>query len=121
MQRGRGRLRPAECFRAQGAAITFEGARECGGKKQHEERVQAQSLYQVAMQQRGEGSGSAASRAKDAEVLVDGADRVEACPIRRVEQQRAAQQQRERKQRMGKASVPTEVYAGRADGTRDGH
>ncbi len=46
-------------------------------KKQGGERVQTQGLQQISMEQSGEGAGGAAARAKDAEVLADGACRIE--------------------------------------------
>src|ERR1017187_6045929 len=52
VERGCGRLRPAEPFRAQGAAIALDGASQRDGQQQHKERIQAHRLHHPRSEER---------------------------------------------------------------------
>src|SRR6266702_4294178 len=101
-----GRLGPAKSSRAQGTAIALDCASQRDWQKQHEERVQADGLCDVAAQQSGKSARGAASGTVDVQVQADGADGIEGSSRWGIEQQHSAREEGCREQQIRESPAP---------------
>jgi hypothetical protein len=67
--------------------VAAGGVEDCGGQQESGEGVEAQGFAEVAVEERGEGTGGSAAGAEEMQVGVDGAARIEGVLLRREAEQ----------------------------------